>query len=74
MRRPMSFAAGCVLVLCNIHLASQTSADFSHADKYKAVKDVLQEFYENGTVSSGLRFYENGEYDLSAGGTVPRYF
>jgi hypothetical protein len=68
MRRFLSFAAGCIFVLCSIPLAAQTSANFSLADKYKAAKAVLQQFYKKGELSSGLYGSEPGEYDLSGAG------
>jgi hypothetical protein len=66
MRRPLSFAVGCILALCSIHLRAQTSTGFSDDDKYKAVKAILQQFYENGTVPSGIDKddIKEGKYNL----------
>jgi len=66
MSRYMSFVSGCILVLSSIPLAAQTSANFSRADKYKAAKAVLQQFYEKGELGSGIDSDDRGEYDTSA--------
>lgn len=67
MRSMLRFSVGCILALCSIYLGAQTSTGFSDDDKYKAVKAILQQFYENGTVGSGIHEDEikEGEYDLS---------
>lgn len=68
MQRPLSLAAEWVLLFLSMgHVAAQpTSHDASRADKYKAVKAVLQQFYEHGVVPSHVEKedYRSAVYDL----------
>jgi hypothetical protein len=62
MRRSISFIASCIFALVSLNPAAQTSAGFSRADKYRAVKTVLQQELQG---KSAIDESADGEYDLA---------
>lgn len=67
MRRTATSLASFIVAFCSIQIVAQSSADFGRADKYKAVKAVLQQQYEKGVLSSEVGQGEPGEYNLAGG-------
>jgi hypothetical protein len=67
MRTLIFLTTVCLVAFCTISLAAQNSATFSSADKYRAAKIVLQQFYDQGDLSSqvGKDGLIPDEYDLT---------
>jgi hypothetical protein len=66
MRRSITLILSFIFALVSLNLAAQTSADFSRADKYKAVKDILRQSHPSAIDRSDKGGEGKGEYDLSS--------